>query len=446
MTGDGARMAEDRVGYVVSAYPAVSHAFIQREVVALRETGRRVDVFSVHRADPSVVLSQQDEQELAHTTSILPVAPGKVVAAHVRAFARAPRAYLSTLRYALAQSPRGMRARLWQLFYFAEAILVWHECDARGIRHLHAHFANVGADVAWLASAFGAHADPRGGWRWTFTMHGCVEFWSVDRFNLVRKVAAADRVLCISEYTRAQLMALCDPDDWAKLDVVHCGVDVTQYRPAAVAPRAAGPVRIVAVGRLSHEKGHPVLIRAFARLRARGLDVQLTLIGDGPFRDRLTELARSLGVDDALSFEGAVGQDDLPAHLQRADVFCQPSFAEGIPVVLMEAMASGLPVVSSAVAGIPELVEHGSTGLLVPPGRADLLADALAALVEDPARRREMGRAGRAVVEHSFDIGQVAQQIAERFRPRDLVGVAAGALVHAAPAAVASSEEAHDGQ
>jgi colanic acid/amylovoran biosynthesis glycosyltransferase len=405
-----------RVAYVVSAYPAVSHAFIQREVLALRARAERVDVFSVRRADPSVVMSRADAAEHASTTSILPISAAALVLAHGRALLRSASAYFATLRYAMLQSPPGARSRLWQLFYFAEAMVLWAHCRRRRITHLHAHFANVGADVAWLASHFGRLVEPHAGWCWTFTMHGCIEFWSVDRFNLVRKVEAAEQVLCISEYTRAQLMALCAPEHWDKLTVVHCGVDVERYRPPADRPVRTGPVEILAVGRLSHEKGQPIILEALEQLRASAYDAHLTLVGDGPFRRRLEQQALELGVASAVTFAGAVGQDAMPKYYRDADIFCQPSFAEGIPVVLMEAMASALPVVSSGVAGIPELVDHGRTGLLVPPGRPDLLAGALAELIGSPELRLKMGTAGRATVEAGFDIERIADQIDRLFR------------------------------
>ena len=230
------RALDTRAAYVVSAYPAISHAFIQREVRALRALGATINVFSVHEAPPSDLLSTADTEEAETTSAILPIRPADLLRAHARAFLRAPLGYVSTLRFALSQAPRGARARLWQLFYFAEAVVLWARCSDRDLRHLHAHLANVGADVAWLAAHFGRMADRRGTWHWSFTMHGCVEFWNVDRFNLARKVAAADLVICISEYTRAQLMALCDPAHWSKLHVVHCGVELDRYQPQSGSP------------------------------------------------------------------------------------------------------------------------------------------------------------------------------------------------------------------
>ena len=366
-----------RVAYVVTHYPLISHTFILREVLALRRLGVAVEMFAIHKAVPEEVLTDEDAAEAAATTSVLPLGYLPFVRAHLRALWHSPAAYTATLKYALAQSPRGAKAHLWQVFYFAEAVVVWSGCAQRSVHHLHAHFANAGADVAWLACELGRRIDPATPWHWSFTMHGCIEFFEVSRFNLLRKVSAAGLVVCISEFTRAQLMALCDPADWPKLRVVHCGVELDRYRPVGQRGAHRGPLRILSVGRLSHEKGQPMLLAAVAELQQRGVSVRLTLVGDGPMRSDLEEDAQRLGIEGIVTFTGSVGQDVMPAMFQDADIFCQPSFAEGIPVVLMEAMASGLPVVSSRLAGIPELITHGESGLLVPPGRPDLLADAL---------------------------------------------------------------------
>lgn len=246
-------------------------------------------------------------------------------------------------------------------------------------------------------------------------MHGCMEFWEVDRFNLARKVATADLVICISDFTRAQLMALCDPKHWSKLHVVHCGVELDRYQLQASDSSMGDPIQILAVGRLSHEKGHLMLLAAVAELRRRSLFARLTVVGDGPLRSQLEAEAKRLEIEDVVAFVGSASQDEMPAFFARADIFCQPSFAEGIPVVLMEAMAVGLPVVSTSVAGIPELVAHGRSGLLVAPGRPDLLADALSRLVSSADSRIGMGRAGRAIVEQDFDVVKCAERIADLF-------------------------------
>ena len=414
-----------RVAYVVHSYPSISHTFVLREVLGVRAAGARVETFSIHRSPEEQLLSQVDRREAARTEAILPVTAWRLVATHLAALLRSPRAYVSTLAYALAQSPPGARARLWQVFYFAEAILLWDRCRRRDVSQLHAHLANVAADVAWLASHFGnaiggtgrpGRSSRRDGtpaeqtWRWSFTMHGPTEFGAVERFNLRRKVAAADRIVCISDHCRSQLMALSDPGHWKKMDVVHCGVDLDRYTFHSRG-RDGQALHIVSVGRLVPEKGHGVLLRAMARLRSDGVDATLTLVGAGPELSRLTGLARQLRLDGSVVFAGALGQDELPALLARADVFALASFSEGLPVVLMEAMASGVPVVATAIAGIPELIENERNGLLVAPGREDQLADAIRTIATHPALADQLAKEARATVEAQFDARDCSEQV-----------------------------------
>jgi glycosyltransferase involved in cell wall biosynthesis len=208
------------------------------------------------------------------------------------------------------------------------------------------------------------------------------------------------------------LMSIVDQVHWTKLHVVHCGVDVREFRPAGGSAHDRGPVKILAVGRLLPLKGHAVLLEAAARLVSDGAPVQITIVGDGHERARLEQLAARLGVDRDVRFAGAVGRDVLPDYYAQADIFCLPSFAEGVPVVLMEAMAAGLPVVATRVAGIPELIRDEQSGLLVSPGRPDLLFAALRRLVESASLRRRIGTAGRARVETEFEVRSCARQLA----------------------------------
>ena len=251
------------------------------------------------------------------------------------------------------------------------------------VRHLHAHLANVAADICWLACCFGRTAEPAQDWAWSFTMHGPTELYSTERFNLARKVDKADGVICISQYTRSQLMYLSDAANWAKLRVVHCGADLARYpyRP----PRPPdGKLSVLCVARLAPQKGLDILVRAIGALVAGGTDAQLTIVGSGPLEVSLRRSAERLGIAGRVSFTGAVGQDDMAGYYAKADVFCLPSLAEGLPVVLMEAMATGRPVVATRIMGIPELVEEGASGFLVAPGDIDELAGALGELAGFP--------------------------------------------------------------
>ena len=396
-------MSRDHVAYLVSKYPNVSHTFISREVHGVRARGMRVETFSIRRPAPADVLTDEDRADEDETFYVLPPSPAALLRAHATALRSAPWRYVRTLARALRLSAGGARNGLWQAFYFAEAILLWHELRRRGVRHVHAHFANVATGVAILVAEFGGPE-----WSWSFTMHGSSEFDDVTHYALADKVRSAEFVACIGDYCRSQLMKLVEPEYWGKLAIVRCGIDTDVFAAVDRSQRPDGPLRVLCVGRLVPGKGQAILIEAVATLRARGHDVRLTLVGEGPHRPALEAHARKLGVQTAVTFAGAVGQDRIRDHYAAADVFCLPSFSEGIPVVLMEAMATRLPVVTTHIMGIPELVIDDVTGLLVMPGRADALADALARLQDDRALRRRLGDAGRGHVRAEFELMQSA--------------------------------------
>jgi len=389
---------------VCSRYPAVSHAFVLREVRALRERGLDVATFSVRRPGARELLSSADREEHERTVSLLPPRPLRLVAAHARAALSHPLRYLSTFALSLRMSTGGLRALTWRLFYFAEAILLFDECRRRGIHRLHAHFANVGSDLALLAARFGGE-----GWWWSFTMHGCTELFDERPHRLPEKVRRAALVVCNSHFTRAQLMKLVEREHWGRLRVVPCGIDPHAFAPPG-RRESGGPLRVLTVARLVPGKGHAVLLEALSLLRAQGIDSVATFVGDGPEREGLERLAGELRVD--VRFAGAVGQDELRAYYDDAQLFCLPTFAEGLGVVLIEAMASGLPVVSTQVMGVPEVVEDGETGLLVTAGRADLLAASIERLALAPELRERMGQAGARWVREVFDIERSASALA----------------------------------
>ena len=387
------------IAYLCSRYPAISHAFVLREVAALREAGVEIETMTVRRSDPSELLSGADRREAESTWAVLPASAARVMGAHVAALWHAPRPYIATLLRALRLRPRGARGLLWQLFYFAEAMLVWRRCAERGIGHIHVHFANVAADVALLATEFGRSAGgPRS---WSFTMHGPTEFLDVAAHRLPQKAEDAAFVACISDFARSQLMALTDPASWDNLHIVHCGIHPGPE--PAERPGGNGPPRLLSVGQLLPRKGHAVLIEALAELADEGVEIDTTIVGAGPERGRLEDLAREMGIGERVRFTGALGQDELPALYEEADIFCLASFAEGVPVVLMEAMAHAVPVVATRINGVPELVADGETGLLVAPGRAADLAAALRRLAADRELAARLGAAGREKVAAEFD-------------------------------------------
>jgi colanic acid/amylovoran biosynthesis glycosyltransferase len=400
-----------RLAYLCARYPGISNTFILREVLALRELGVEVETFAIRRTDPADLLAAADRAEFDTTYAVLPARPGTLVRSHLRALSRDPGRYVATLLLALRLAPPGARGLLWQLFYFVEAMVVWSECERRGLRHLHAQFANVSTDVALLVAHFGGD-----GWSWSLSVHGPVEFYDVTLNRLAEKVRRARFVICISDFARSQLLGLAGEEHWAKVHVIHCGVDVEAFSPPDRERREEGPLRVLTVGRQVQIKAQAMLLYALADLRERGLDVEVTMIGHGPKHDDLRRMAAELGVSDRVTLTGAIGQDEIRGYYRRADVFCLPSFAEGVPVVLMEAMAMELPVIATRVMGVPELVDHGVSGLVVPPAREDLLADAIEALLRDPERRREMGRAGRTKVADEFNLRTEAGRLREVYR------------------------------
>jgi colanic acid/amylovoran biosynthesis glycosyltransferase len=397
-----------RIGYLATHYPAVSHTFVLREVEALRRLGVEVETFSIHRTPDSELLSEADRHAAATTFAVIGPRPS-IFVAHLAAFAARPARYLQSLALALRLASPGLRGRLWGLFYFAEAIAVWRKAQRMGVHHLHAQFADGATDVALLVSHFGGV-----GWSWSMAIHGPVEFYDVRLNRLPEKVRRARFMLAISHFGRSQLMTIADEADWGRIHVVHCGVDLSVFAPDG-GRRADGVPHLLCVGRLVHLKGHSLLIEALGELSRRGTRAVLTFVGDGPKRIELEELALDLGVADRVRFVGAVGQDAIRDIYGSADVFCLPSLAEGLPVVLMEAMAFEVPVVSTRIMGIPELVDDGRSGLLVTPSRLDELTDALERLITDPALRARLGRAGREKVQAEFDIDRSARRLRDIF-------------------------------
>jgi glycosyltransferase involved in cell wall biosynthesis len=397
-----------RLAYVTSRYPAVSHSFIQREVAALRARGVEIHTFAIHRSTPDQALTELDRDAAASTYSVLPPRWPSFIAAHLSALLSAPGRYLRTLLLAL-RLPPGHRGRLRHLFHFAEAVPIWRECRRRRVRHVHAHFTNPSADVAFLVARLSDTSGSDGGWSWSFTAHG-TDLLDDSPALLAEKVRSASLVVTVSDFGRAQLMRHVGEGDWHKIRVVRCGIDGRQFAPSARGGSGNGSLRVLTVGRLEPEKGQELLLLAVAELVGRGLSMTLTVVGEGSKRPALERRALELGIADSVELEGAVGQDRIRDFYGSADVFCLPSLGEGVPVVLMEAMAAGLPVVASNLMGIPELVEDQVSGLLVPPGRPDALALAIEELADQDLRRR-IGQAARSKVLAEFDLDASARDL-----------------------------------
>jgi glycosyltransferase involved in cell wall biosynthesis/O-antigen ligase len=408
--GPASGRAHLRLAYVVTGYPYPSHIFVQNEVRGLRALGVEIVTFAHRRATEEEILSAADREAYATTQALRPFRLGVYARAHVSALLDDTDAYRRGLRAAIALRGEGPRSLLWQIFYFGQAVVLWRHCRRAGLRHIHAHFANVASDVAMLAAEVGGPE-----WSWSFTMHGPTELYDVSWFRLARKVERAEFVVCISDFARSQLMGLVDSRHWSKLAVVHCGVDTDALEPRETAPDDSYPVQVICVGRLVPVKGQLLLLEAVAELAAEGHEIQLVLVGDGPMRQQLERAARDLEIDDQVEITGALGHPEVVDRVSCADVFCLPSFAEGVPVALMEAMALGVPILTTRVMGIPELVEDEISGLLVAPGTKSELVTKLRRLIEDPLLREALGKAGRQRVESEFSLQHSATQLFEIF-------------------------------
>lgn len=396
------------VAYLTGDYPKVSHTFIQREVQSVRAAGVKVITCSIRKPAEADFKGQEELNARAETFYVLEAAkkPLTLLRAHGRAFLRSPGKWFSTLALAIRMRSPGVKAFLWQLFYFLEAGVLADHLRTNRVRHLHNHFGNSSCSVAILAAELA-------GIPFSFTEHGPAIFFEVERWALREKIARARFVVAITHFCRSQLMLFSEPKDWGKITIVHCGVDVSAYGRKAVGPFGK---RVAFVGRLDPVKGALLLIEAMAEVLKTHPDASLTLAGDGPARAPAEAQAAALGISGAVKFAGFMTQGEVAELLAQSDMLVLPSFAEGLPVVYMEALASRIPVVASRVAGVPELVEDGVTGYTVPPGDVATLADRMARLMDKPEASERMGEAGRKAVEQGFDIRHEGAWLAEIFR------------------------------
>lgn len=403
------------IAYLTSEYPKTSHTFILREVEALRTLGLEVETCSIRKPDISEFSGEPEQRAWRTTFFVVDTArraPHRLLTAQLRLMV-APGRWLRALGLAWKTRSPGAKAALWALFHFLEAGLLAAHLRRMGAGHLHNHFSNPSCTVAMLASELS-------GIPFSFTAHGPEEFFRPYENALSEKIARARLVVAISHFCRSQLMVFAAPAQWDKISIVHCGIDPELYLGT---PRETFGKRVVFVGRLTPEKGGPLLLEAFAQVFAAHPDARLTVVGDGPQRAALEARARVLGLVEAVTFAGFCNQAQVAACLSKSDMLVLPSFAEGVPVVLMEAMAAGLPTIASRVAGVPELVREGETGFVVPPGDLDTLANRLGRLMSDPNLCRRMGAAGRAVVNADYLVGKEAAWLA-----RLLAGAGDGAL------------------
>ena len=396
-----------RIAYLCSEYPAISHTFIFREICSLREDGIEVVTASVKPAQHLEAMTAEEQQEAANTLVMKRLSPFAILGAHCRVLVRSPVGYLRMVATAFSFLFKGPKNPVKALGYLVEAGILIDWMKSNQVEHVHEHFANPTALVAMLAKRYG-------GITYSLSIHGPDIFYTVDSSLLREKVENATFVRAISHYCRSQLMRLTEHHLWVNFHIVRCGIDPAVYSPR---PVPDNPVpEILCVGRLVPAKGQHILIEACAKVLQSGTKLHLTFVGGGEDRPSLEQLGMDLKISDHLLFTGALGQDEVRQYYDRADIFVLASFAEGVPVVLMEAMAKEIPVISTRITGIPELIDHGNDGLLATPGDVDDLARQIGTLLEDPESGHKLGKAGREKVETVYNIGRNNKQLTNLFQ------------------------------
>jgi colanic acid/amylovoran biosynthesis glycosyltransferase len=394
------------IAYLFNWYPLPSQTALRREVLALEELGLTLHRFSLRRYEGELV-DEGDRAERERTRAVLDTGGLKLATAVLRIMVTRPLAFARALKEAFRVGRVDERGLFRTLIYLAEACLLLEWLCELGVIHLHTHYATNSATVAMFCRIMGGPS-------YSFTMHGPEEF-DAPRANCLRdKIHYATFVVAISEFTRSQLYRWADYQDWSKIHVIRVGVSTMFLDHGPVpAPAAA---RLVNIGRITEQKGQAILIQAAARLRDRGHEFELIIVGDGPLRGEIEQLIDRFGLKRQVRITGYLSNQGVLDELRAARALVLPSFAEGLPGVFFEALSLGRPVISTYIAAHPELIEPGVNGWLIPAGAVEPLTDAMAeALTIEPAELERMGRNGAARVAEFHDPFTEAKKLADLF-------------------------------
>lgn len=403
-----------RIAYLTNQYPHVRHTFIRREIVALEGHGVDVARFSIRDSGKDVV-DPADQAEYARTRSLLSagkVALLKALVAH--AFGR-PGRFFRALRCAIRFGKRSDRGVIRHIAYLAEACLLRKWLAESGATHLHVHFATNPAAVALFCKLLG-------GPPYSITIHGPEEWDRPEALSLKEKYEAAEFVVAVSDFGRCQVYRWTALPYWERVHVVRCGVDEAFLKmdPTPV-PETN---KLVLVAGLVEQKGHLLLIQALNLVHNAGVDFQMVFVGDGHLRPILEGEVKRFGLEAQVLFVGWQSNAQVREHLRSARALVMPSFAENLPVAMMEALAMGRPVLGTYIAGVPELVENGSNGWLVAAGNVEATSEAILRLLRSPvAELSRMGRAGAERVRQRHDASKEAIELKKLF---GIAGVARG--------------------
>lgn len=392
-----------RLAYFTNTYPRATDTFIRREVIGLRERGFDVLTFSVRKTGKDHDVDAEVISEKKNTHYLLPCSPINVFLALCTALLSHPKRFFSTLLLAFKNSRPGIKGQLLQGVYFVEAILLSKLISEHKVEHLHNHLGDNSGTVTLLAAHFSEIS-------YSISIHGPHIFFDGLHWALDTKTERSAFISCIGHFCKSQMMLYTQQKDWNKFEIIRCGIDPEQFTYREPSDAIS---KLVYVGRLSGEKGVPILFDSLLLLKKQGYNFDFTLLGDGDDREHLQNLAIQYGIDKQVHFAGFVDQKTIAKTLNESDIFVLPSFAEGIPVALMEAMAMGVPVISTYVGGIAELIIDKETGQLVYPSDKQGLADALAYYIDNPEECKRIAQQARHKVVTEFNIHQQVDKLAQ---------------------------------
>lgn len=393
-----------KVAYLTTCFGTQSHTFIRREVLALRNLGLAICLYGI-RKDPFGTAA--DAESLVDETNYLyPLKAVPIIKANLKYLARSPLYYLRGALAAVTSKEFGLKRRAKMLFHYFVATTVADKIVAAGVTHVHAHFMNVSTSVAMYA-AYHSRIP------FSVTVHSAGEYKAPHVLGADQKLKMAQFLIMISHFNVDYFDAIWPCRE--KSYVIRCGMNLSDFTYRGARPTYSNSViKLLGVGRMVEKKGFLYLIEAAALLKEKQVSFILTLIGDGPLATELKQLAQRLNVTDVVHFAGKKHSGEVRAAMADADVVIVPSVTsasgekEGLPVVIMEAMATGVPVVASAHSGIPEIVLPNKTGYLTPEKDSQAIADAIQSIIKNPSP--ELVEDAYQLVERSFNIDRIAEQ------------------------------------
>ncbi len=395
-----------KIAYIMNSYPMTSTTFIRREILALERQGFEIFRVALRTWDGELV-EKDDKAEHERTRYVLHDGPAALLLALLQMLLARPGRFARAFGLACRMSWRADRPLSVHLVYLAEACRIEPWLRKEEIQHVHAHFGTNTAEVAMLAHVLGGPS-------WSFTVHGPEEFDKAPLIGLAEKLRHCAFVVAVCSYGRSQLYRRAAYDDWPKVKVVHCGLDQSFFAAPASPPSSTR--RLLCVGRLCEQKGQLLLVEAARRLLTDGTEFELVLAGGGELRSEIEALIARYKLHNNVHITGWISGDKVREEILAARALVLPSFAEGLPMVLMEAMALRRPVISTYIAGIPELVCPGENGWLVPAGDVEALVKAMRACLDAPIEiLTRMGEAARMDALARHDVDREARKLVALF-------------------------------